>query len=82
MPKIPRDISGQKLAQLLFQYGYNIDWQKGSHIRLTTKHNNLEHHITIPNHDFIKIGTLNNILSDVASFMNMDKKDLIDKLFS
>ena len=82
MPKIPRDISGQKLAQLLFQYGYKIGRQKGSHIRLATKRNNLEHHVTIPAHDFIKIGTLNNILSDVASFMNIDKKDLIDKLFS
>ncbi len=82
MPKIPRDISGQELAKLLSQYGYKIDWHKGSHIRLTAKCNNVEHHITIPDHDFIKIGTLNNILNDVASFIDIDKKELSKKLFN
>ncbi|MGC8554189.1 MAG: type II toxin-antitoxin system HicA family toxin [Candidatus Acidulodesulfobacterium sp.] len=81
MPKIPRDISGLELAKLLSKYGYKVDWQKGSHLRLTTYLNNAEHHITIPNHDSIKIGTLNNILIDVAGFFGIDKKELIEKLF-
>ncbi len=34
MPKIPRDISGLKLAKLLEKYNYRITRQTGSHIRL------------------------------------------------
>jgi predicted RNA binding protein YcfA (HicA-like mRNA interferase family) len=81
MSKIPRDISGLELAKLLSKYGYNTERQKGSHIRLTTNFNNAEHHITIPDKDSIKIGTLNNILIDVAGFLGIDKKELIEKLF-
>ena len=40
-----------------------------------------KHSITIPNHNFIKIGTLNNILSDLSQYLNIDKQKLIEKLF-
>ena len=36
----------------------------------------------MPYNDFIKIGTLNNILNDVASFIDIDKKELSKKLFN
>ncbi|MHB1645388.1 MAG: type II toxin-antitoxin system HicA family toxin [Candidatus Acididesulfobacter diazotrophicus] len=81
MPKIPRDISGLELAKLLSKYGYNADRQKGSHIRLSAKINNSEHHITIPDKDSVKIGTLNNIILNVAEFLGIDKKELIKKIF-
>jgi predicted RNA binding protein YcfA (HicA-like mRNA interferase family) len=81
MPKIPRDISGLELARMLSKYGYNVERQKGSHIRLSATINNAEHHITIPDKDSVKIGTLNNILLDVAEFLRIDKKELIEKLF-
>ena len=48
--KLPRDISGNALAKLLSQLGYEISNQTGSHIRLTTQLEE-EHHITIPAHD-------------------------------
>jgi predicted RNA binding protein YcfA (HicA-like mRNA interferase family) len=35
--KIPRDISGSKLIQLLAQVGYETTRQTGSHVRLTTQ---------------------------------------------
>ena len=48
--KLPRDISGKRLATLLRQYGYEITRQTGSHIRLTSRWKRTEHHITIPAH--------------------------------
>ncbi|MBD3186621.1 addiction module toxin, HicA family [Candidatus Bathyarchaeota archaeon] len=79
--RIPRDVSAKELTKLLQKYGFEITRQTGSHLRLTT-HLSGEYHITIPNHDPIKIGTLNNILSDIAEYLGMNKKDLISELFA
>ncbi len=40
-----------------------------------------EHKITIPDHQSLKIGTLNNILNDLSEYLKMDKQQLIEKLF-
>ncbi len=81
MPKIPRDISGRELAELLKKYGYEINRKTGSHIRLVSKFRDEEHKITVPDHHPIKIGTLNNILNDLVDHLKIDKKELINKLF-
>jgi len=81
VPKIPRDISGRGLAKLLKKYGYEINRETGSHIRLISKFREKEHKITIPDHQPIKIGTLNNILSDLADCLKIDKKELLKVLF-
>lgn len=60
--------------------GYAIDRQKGSHIRLTTKLNG-EHHITIPNHAPLKIGTLSSILTEIAMLLGKSKEEIIKELF-
>lgn len=78
--KLPREISGKKLAKLLKKYGYQITRQCGNHIRLTTQLQG-EHHITIPAHKYLKIGTLSGILSDIASHIKTDKNNLIKELF-
>ncbi len=82
MPKLPRDISGKELAKLLGKYRYTIIKQTGSHIRLVSTFKNKEHKITIPDHSPIKIGTLNNILNDLADYLKIDKKVLIYELFN
>lgn len=82
MPKIPRDISGKELVKILGKLGYEEVRESSSHIRLTGRfHNNSEHHITIPKHNPIKIGTLNSIISDLADYLKIEKKKLIEKLF-
>ena len=81
MPKIPRDISGEELTKLLKKYGYKVNRKTGSHIRLVSKFKDEEHNITVPDHHPIKIGTLNNILSDLTNYLKIDKKELINKLF-
>ena len=78
--RLPREISGEELAKLLKKYGYNITRQTGSHIRITTAEKG-EHHITIPAHEYLKIGTLSGILSDVAIHFKIDKGDLVKGLF-
>ncbi len=78
--KLPRDISGNELAQKLSRYGYTVTRQTGSHIRLTTNQNG-EHHITIPSHQSLRIGTLASILNDVASHLEIEKLKLIEALF-
>ena len=81
MPKIPRDISGLKLSRILEKYAYEITRQTGSHLRLVSLWKGSEHKITIPNHDSIKIGTLNNILHDIAEYLKIDKSALTEELF-
>jgi predicted RNA binding protein YcfA (HicA-like mRNA interferase family) len=78
--KLPREISGSELAKLLKKYGYEVTRQVGSHIRLTTTLEG-EHHITIPAHKSLKLGTLSGILNDVAEHLKINKGDLIKKLF-
>jgi hypothetical protein len=51
------------------------------HIRLTTQRNG-EHHITIPNHNNLRIGTLSNIIQSVANHMEKKKEDIVKELFS
>jgi predicted RNA binding protein YcfA (HicA-like mRNA interferase family) len=78
MPKLPRNLSGRELCVVLAKIGYKISRQTGSHIRLTDNNN---HSITIPDHNPVKIGTLNNILNDISTNMGISKQDIINKLF-
>jgi predicted RNA binding protein YcfA (HicA-like mRNA interferase family) len=81
MPKIPRDISGRELARLLDKYGYKIVRETGSHIRLVSIYKETEHKITIPDHQPIKIGTLNSILHDISEYLKISKQELTQELF-
>ena len=78
--KVPRNLSSNDLIQLLAQFGYENTRQTGSHIRLTTQENG-QHHITIPAHDPLKIGTLNAILRSVAEHFALTKDELLEKMF-
>lgn len=79
--KLPRDISGRELAKALARLGYAIDHQTGSHIRLTTEVPT-QHHVTVPDHDPIKVGTLNSILRDVGEHAKLDRVALLELLFT
>lgn len=78
--KTPRDISGAELAKALRKLGYQFSRQVGSHMMLTTQQNG-EHHVVVPNHNPVKTGTLNGILSDVAEHFQISKAELIEQLF-
>jgi predicted RNA binding protein YcfA (HicA-like mRNA interferase family) len=78
--KLPRDVSGADLAKRLGRSGYEITRQTGSHLRLTTTECG-QHHVTIPNHDPLKVGTLAGILNDVAAHFEITRAELIQRLF-
>jgi predicted RNA binding protein YcfA (HicA-like mRNA interferase family) len=79
--KFPRDLSGRVLAQLLRrEFGYEITRQKGSHIRLTTEVGGT-HHITLPDHDPFRIGTLSAILTEVAQHSGLTRRVVEERLF-
>ncbi len=77
--KLPRDLSGEELARRLRPLGYTLTRQSGSHMRLTTLQNG-EHHITIPKHDPLRIGTLNQILRDVSEHFDLERDELLKQI--
>lgn len=79
--KLPRDLDGRGLARALRSLGYGITRQNGSHMRLTTQQGG-EHHITIPNHAPLRVGTLAGILADVAEHFGISRDELLDRLFT
>lgn len=78
--KLPRDLSGADLAKALRRVGYEITRQTGSHLRLTRATPDV-HHVTVPAHDPLKIGTLAAILGEVAASLGSDRDALIRRLF-
>lgn len=78
--RLPRDLSGQNLVKALAKLGYQVTRQTGSHMRLSTSQQG-EHHITIPNHPSLRIGTLAAILSEVAAHFKISRDDLFKKMF-
>ena len=78
--RLPRDLSGHDLAHILRKLGYSITRQTGSHLRLTTTEHG-EHHITIPQHSPLRIGTLSAILTDVALHFELTREQLQQQLF-
>ena len=77
--RVPRDLSGAKLVRCLGRFGYKITRQTGSHMRLTSAEPG-EHHITIPNHDPLRIGTLAAILDSVAAHHGLTRDALLLQL--
>ena len=78
--RLPRDLSGAELAKKLEILGYRITRQTGSHLRLTTERGG-EHHITIPQHKDLRVGTLGAILNDIADHLGVNRDELIEMLF-
>ena len=72
---LPKDLSGKDLIKRLAKLGYKSTRQAGSHIRLTTSENGT-HHITIPNHKPLKLGTLSGILKDVGQHFGKTKEEI------
>jgi predicted RNA binding protein YcfA (HicA-like mRNA interferase family) len=64
--RIPRDLNGDDLAKQIGYFGYSITRQSGSHMRLTRLVGSQEQHLTIPAHKPLRVGTLRQILKDVA----------------
>ena len=78
--RTPRDLDGSRLIQRLASCGYEPTRQSGSHVRLTRRSDDGDHHVTVPLHRPLRVGTLNAILSDVAEHLGLSKDDLIRRV--
>lgn len=78
--KLPRGVTGDDLVRALRKLGYVATRQTGSHVRLTTRTPH-DHHVTIPRHIPLRVGTLAAILADVAAHADLSRDDLLQRLF-
>ncbi len=75
--KLPRDVSGKDLIQVLCKHlGYRKVSQVGSHVMLATL-DPRQHRLAIPDHDPLRIGTLNGILRAVAEVKATTREDIL-----
>lgn len=77
--RLARDISGAALAKGLARVGYVVTRQTGSHIRLSLPAEP-QHHVTIPAHPSLKVGTLAAVLNEVAQRLQIDRQTLLDRI--
>ena len=78
--KVPRNISGNELISYLLSIGFRKVRQTGSHVRLVAEINGMTQTITVPLHHPLKIGTLSNIVKDVAEKTGRDWMDIMKEL--
>ncbi len=77
--RLSRNVSSAELIKALKTLGYEVTRQTGSHIRLTTNENGT-HHITIPNHNPLRIGTFAAILDNIAEHFKISRQELLSKI--
>jgi predicted RNA binding protein YcfA (HicA-like mRNA interferase family) len=78
--KLPRDLSAAELEQALRRaFGYQFVRQLGSHRRLATRTGG-EHHLTMPNHDPLRPGTLRAILGEVMAYHHLRLEEVLQRL--
>ena len=75
--RVPRDLDGEKLIRRLGRLGCKQTRQTGSHARLTRVSDEGEHHVTVPLHSPLRVGTLNALLSDIASRLGVSRDEVI-----
>ncbi|MFN5939554.1 MAG: type II toxin-antitoxin system HicA family toxin [Polaromonas sp.] len=78
--RLPRDLTGAQMVRLLAKLGYASTRQTGSHVRLTCELPQ-QHHVTVPMHDPLRIGTLAAVLTAVADAHGLTRDELLQRLF-
>ncbi len=78
--KLPRNLSARELVTALARLGYSVDHQTGSHLRLVTARGGA-HHLTVPAHDPLKVGTLAAVLRSVGDHHGINREHLLRELF-
>ena len=77
--RVTRQWSGTDLKKALVVLGYEETRQTGSHIRMTTRMRG-EHHVTVPDHKVLPLGTLRAILRDVARHFECTSEEILSRL--
>lgn len=79
MPRLPA-VSYKELLKLLNKLGYDVECQRGSHIRMKKQMPTGHHSVTVPAHREIAKGTLSDILDKVSIYTQVSKDHLIELL--
>ena len=69
MPK-PKVLSGKELIKIFSQFGFSIQLQKGSHIKLFRQFQSTRQVLVIPNHSEIDVGTLKAIYRQASKYVS------------
>jgi len=77
--KLPRDVSGDDLAEALRAFGYQVTRQTGSHSRLTTAEGG-EHHVSFRGTVPCLWGTLAGILDEAAAHFSIGRDELLGRI--
>jgi len=78
--KVPRDLSGGQLVKVLCRdWDYRQVHQEGSHIILQTETPSHQR-LSIPNHNPVRVGTLNSIIRAVATHKGADRQAVLTSL--
>jgi predicted RNA binding protein YcfA (HicA-like mRNA interferase family) len=78
--KIPRDLSGAQLVKVLCRdWNYRVVHQEGSHIILQTD-TPANQRLSVPNHNPLRLGTLNGIIRVVSVHKGVERQQLLDIL--
>lgn len=78
--KLPRDLSGNALIKHLCRHwDYRVVHQVGSHVILQT---DIPAHqrLPVPEHNFLRVGTLNSILRHVANLKSVSREQILEGL--
>ena len=78
--RLPRDLTGAQMMRALTKLGYSPTRQTGSHVRLTCE-SPVQHHVTLPMHDPLRIGILAAVLTAVADAHGLTRDELLQRLF-
>lgn len=78
--KVPRDLGGAQLIKVLCRdWGYRQVNQEGSHVVVQTETPGHQR-LSVPNHNPLRVGTLNAIVRAVAAHKGVDRQTLLDSL--
>ena len=78
--KLPRDLSGERLAGVLCRcWAYTRVHQRGSHIVLETD-SPAHQRISVPAHGALTVGTLGNIIRAVAAHKGITREELLKSI--
>jgi predicted RNA binding protein YcfA (HicA-like mRNA interferase family) len=78
--KLPRDLEGRRLvAALVRHWGYRKVNQVGSHIILQSD-GPIPHRLSVPDHNPLRVGTLNAILRSVSDAKGASRDAIIATL--
>jgi predicted RNA binding protein YcfA (HicA-like mRNA interferase family) len=78
--KVPRELSGAQLVKVLCRdWSYRVVHQEGSHIILQTD-TPPPQRLSVPNHNPLRVGTLNGIVRAVSVHKGVERQQLLDAL--